>query len=424
MKWLKPGLVLLFVFFHLPLVADQKAPAGTIVIKFFGILGPVTGSQDTAGTVGIEVTGSKIASPVIGSKTVSPVIELRSSNQAIAAVPPTVTPTQGNAVFVVKTGSVTSPTEVTITAQVGTSSKRATLQILPPKLSGVGCDQPANVIPQKPLKCWAWLDGLAAEAITVALSSGLPAATVPSNATIPKDARKETFQVKAEPIAQSASVQVSATYAGVTKSISVTVLPVALESLTISPSTVVGGNDTTLAVKLTAPPPQSGLVVKFSQQPTGYMYFNTLLVSMTMTAQFYSFPIRPAGVSSPTSVTITASSNLLTAGDARQATLQIMPATLQSINISPDHFSNVPLGGQQAKVTIWLNGYEPQNDTMDIQYSGDTQITGPSPVPFKYLSTTDFTVTVSPCSVQPTCTVFVKARYHGTEKQTSATVTH
>jgi hypothetical protein len=73
-------LILLFVFFNLPLVADQKGPAETIVIKFVGILGPVTGSQDTAGRVDIEVTGSKTASPVIGSKTASAAIELRSSN--------------------------------------------------------------------------------------------------------------------------------------------------------------------------------------------------------------------------------------------------------------------------------------------------------------------------------------------------------
>ena len=422
MRWLKLGLVLLFVFFNLPLVADQKGPAGTIVIKFVGILGPVTGSQDTAGRVDIELTGPKIGAPVI---------ELRSSNQGLAAVPLTVTPAQGSAVFVVKTGSVTKPTDVTITAQVGSSSKSATLQILPPKLSGLGCDQPANVIPQKPLKCWAWLDGLAAEAITVNLSTSLPVATVPPNVTISRGANKETVQVKAEPIAQSALVRVSGTYAGVTKSISVTVLPVALESLTISPSTVVAGERPVLNVKLTAPPPQSGVVVKISAQVTAShgevgglpaVLFHSS--SITMNTESYGLPVQTYGVSSPTWVTITASSDLVSAGDARHVTLQVLPATLQSIIIEPDHFSNVPLGGQQAKVTIWLTGSDRGDGMVDIQYSGDTQITGPARAGFHpYNNVTNVTVTVSPCSVQPTCTVFVKARYHGAEKQTSATVT-
>jgi hypothetical protein len=419
MRWLKPGLVLFFVFFNNTLVADQKGPAGTIVIKFVGILGPVTGSQETVGRVDLEFTGSKIASPVI---------ELRSSNQGIAAVPLTVTPTQGSAVFVVKTGPVTKPTDVTITAQVGKSSKSAVLHILPPKLSLLGCDQPSNVIPQKPLKCTAWLDGLAAEAITVDLSTSLPVATVPPNVTIPRGEKKQTFQVKAEPIAQSAPVRVSATYAGVTKSAPFTVLPVALESLTISAGTVVGGEKPILNVKLTAPPPQSGLIVKLQVTPQNGPMEWSVPSSITMKTESYGFPVQPSGVSSPTSVAITASSDILTAGDARRVTLQVLPATLQSISIEPGHFSNVPLGGQQAKVTLGLNGWaccglgRPYEE-VDIQYGGDTQITGPARVGFKYFNATDFTLTVSPCSVQPTCTVFVKARYHGKEMQTSATVT-
>lgn len=410
--------LLFFTLFSLPLVGDQKA--GTVVIKNFGILGPVTGSQDTGGRVDIEVTGAKITSPVI---------ELRSSNPGIAAVPLTVTPSQGSAIFVVKTSPVTKATDVIITAQVGASSKSATLQILPPKLSVLGCDQPANVIPQKPLTCTAWIDGLAAEAINVSLSTSLPAAIVPPSVTIRRGERKETFQVKAEPIAQSATVRVSATYAGVTQSVPITVQPVALESLAISPATVVGGNEIELTVKLTAPPPSSGLVVKFSAQPQIWWDWNPqwgwdLPQSITMKTESYSFRARPMGVSSPTTVTITASSNLLTAGDARQVTLQIVPAALQSMSIDPDHFSNVPLGGQQAKVVLGLNGYAPfrQSDTMDIQYSGDTQISGPARVGFTYQNATDFKVTVSPCSVQPTCTVVVKARYRGVEKQISAKV--
>jgi hypothetical protein len=187
-----------------------------------------------------------------------------------------------------------------------------------------------------------------------------------------------------------------------------------------------------LNVKLTAPPPQSGLVIKFSAQVTashgevgGLPAVLLPSSSITMNTESYGFPVPTYGVSSPTWVTITASSDLLSAGDARHVALQVLPATLQSISVSPDHFSNVPLGGQQAKVTVFLNGYHGYVEMLDLQYGGDTQITGPAHVGFPhYTNATDFTVTVSPCSVQPTCTVFVKARYHGTEKQTSATVTH
>jgi hypothetical protein len=410
--------ILVLLSFDVAHAVDQKG--GTVLIKNIGILGPVTGSQETAGRVDIEVTGPKIASPVI---------ELRSSNQGIASVPMTVTPSQGSAIFVVKTSPVTKPTDVTITAQVGTSSKSATLQILPPKFNVLGCDLPANVIPQKPLKCTAWLDGLAAEAITVNLSTSLPtAATVPPNVTIPRGANKQTFQVRAEPIAQAATVRVSGTYAGVTQSVPITVLPVALESLTVSPASIVGGNQFQLGVKLTAPPPQSGLVVKFSTQVSNQDLIGlSVPSSVTFKNEADSIPLTPSGVNSPTTVTITASSNLLTAGDSRVVTLKVLPATLQSISIEPNHFSNVPLGGQEAKVSLWLDGWlccglGAPYESAEIQYSGDTQVIGPAHVRFKYFNATDFTVKVSPCSVQQTCTVFIKAKIHG-EKQTSATVT-
>lgn len=409
--------ILVLLSFDVALAADQKG--GTVVIKNIGILGPVTGSQDTGGRVDIEVTGPKIGALVI---------ELRSSNQGIAAVPLTVTPTQGSAVFVVKTAPVTKPTDVTITAQVGASSKSAVLQILPPKLSALGCDYPANVIPQKPLKCTAWLDGLAAEAITVNLSTDLPVANVPPNVTIRRGEHKETFQVQAQPIAQSATVRVSATYAGVTKSAPLTVLPVALQSLALIQGTVVAGNPVQLMVTLTAPAPQSGLLVKFSSNASDQWLVALRDQTIKASNVEEGFSYQSYGVSSPTSMTITASSDLLTAGDARQVMLQLLPATLQSISIDPNHFANVPLGGQQAKVSLWLNGYAccglgTPIDQVEIQYSGDTQITGPARVGFKYFNATDFTVTVSPCSVQQTCTVLVKARYHGKEMQASATVT-
>src|SRR2546428_5175739 len=174
-------------------------------------------------------------------------------------------------------------------------------------------------------------------------------------------------------------------------------------------------------VTLSAPAPESGVLVKFSADHSWLLSLRDQTIEASKVQEGFSFA--SAGVSSPISMVITASSDLISAGDVRQVMLQLLPAMLQSITIEPDHFSNVPLGGQQAKVTIWLNGYSPYGAQLDIQYSGDTQITGPARVGFKYANATDFTVTVSPCSVQPTCTVFVKARFLGKEMQTSATVT-
>src|SRR5213594_2587918 len=150
------------------------ATAPQPVIKSIGILGPIPGSQDTAGQVEIE-SGRALAGQTIN---------LQSSNPGVAQVPLTATLVQGTATFAVKTFPVKTPTDVTITAQIGSSSKSAILRVLPPKLSVLGCDIPPNVSPYKPLKCTAWLDGLAPEATAVTLWSSLPVAIVPASVTI------------------------------------------------------------------------------------------------------------------------------------------------------------------------------------------------------------------------------------------------
>src|SRR5438445_2652401 len=209
------------VLFTLFLAATATAPHPSVSIKNFGIFGPVTGGNETPGRVDLEITGAML----------TPVISLQSSNPGVASVPATARPTVGyTAIFMVKVEPVVSTTEVTITATVGQSVKTATLTILPPKLAMLACDQPANVYPTKPLPCTVWLDGKAAETANIQLATSAPHTTIPFGAAmLPKGLLKTRFQVYADPIAQSVSGSVSATYAGVTKSTPITVMPVALK---------------------------------------------------------------------------------------------------------------------------------------------------------------------------------------------------
>jgi hypothetical protein len=413
------------VAFVLLAAVDQKQPTlGTNVIKSFSIMTPVTGSHDALALLELQLNGVTREALII---------ELVSSNQAIAAVPLTVRPPQGttSVPLTVKTGPVASPADVTITAKLGNSTKTATLQVLPPKLGGVGCDQPANVIPAKPLNCTVWLDGMAAEDIVVGLSTSVSAALAPHNVTVRRRRSKEAFQINAEPIAQSAAVQLSAAYAGVTKSVPITVLPVALESLSIAPDSVLGaccGPGPRLTLVLTAAPPSAGLPVKLSAKVTashGESLPVQLPDSVTVknTKEFYlSFNTLPVG--STTWVTVTARSDFFNDSDVKTATLKVMPAMLKTALFNHQAFSNVPLGGQQAIVTVVLTGLPPENGApVDLQYGGDTQVTGPVRVVIpKNKFDAPASVTISPCSVQTLCTVTVTARYLGSTVKASATV--
>jgi hypothetical protein len=394
--------------------------ADPVVIKSIAILGPITGSQDTAGQVEIDVKG--LAAPSL--------VNLQSSDPRVAAVPQTIS-ARGVTTFVVKTFPVTSPTDVTITAQISTLSKSATLRVLPPKLVVLGCDLPETVAPGKPLNCTAWLDGKAAEDISVSASSSSAFIIVPDHVTIPKGANKGGFQVTAQPIAQSVSGQVSIAYARVTKSQTVTVMPVALEKITTPTSTMHGGlHGVPLKATLTSPAPQSGLKVKVSVQVTSPqgapmpIKLNDSVIEVQEGRKDGVVNFSTSLVSVPTSVTFTGSTQFAGDNESRQVLFTVLPADLDRVAINPSSFSHVPLGGDQATVTVQLNGDAGGNTWIDIAYSGDTQITGPARIQIPYdHHKASFNVTVSPCSVSATCKVIVTGTYLGKQKQATATVT-
>lgn len=407
------------LFFTSFFAATATRPPERVVIKDLAISARVVGGIEAPGTVELEITGMV---PI-------PPIQLRSSNPAIAAVPDTVRPTQGTrAAFAVKTVPVTSDSDVTITASVGASVKTATLNILAPQLAGLLCDQQGKVFPAKPLTCTVLLNGLAAEDINVQLATTALDAIIPDHVTIPKKSPKSTFQITARPIAQSTSGQVSATYGRVTKSRPIRVMPVALLALDTS-AQVRGGDSPMLWVELTAPAPQPDLTVKlWAAMPgaPGATIPISLPSSVSVPAGhnayksgFYAYP-----VSAQVAVTIFASSNFFNADDVVQTTVTILPATIKTVALQPNQFSNVPLGGVSASVLLTAEGNSPQDAFANLQYGGDTQIQGPAQI---HMPTQTGTITlpginISPCSVKASCIVTVTATYAGKQVQGSAMV--
>ena len=105
----------------------------------------------------------------------------------------------------------------------------------------------------------------------VSLSSSNPSsATVPATITVPGSSASATFPVTTVSVSSSTAVTISAVYGGVTQSSPLTVNPpvdpppVALVSLSLSPSSVVGGSGSTGTVTLSGPAPSGGALVSLS----------------------------------------------------------------------------------------------------------------------------------------------------------------
>lgn len=103
--------------------------------------------------------------------------------------------------------------------------------------------------------------------VVVNIASSIAAAQVPASITIPANASSANFTVATSSVSTLTAGNISANYNSVTKSATITLLPpasAALTSLTLNPSTVVGGASSTGRVTLSAPAPSGGIVVNLS----------------------------------------------------------------------------------------------------------------------------------------------------------------
>ncbi|MCS7300633.1 MAG: S8 family serine peptidase [Fimbriimonadales bacterium] len=159
----------------------------------------------------------------------------------------------------------------------------------------------------------------------VNLSSSNPSvAATPSSVTVPAGATSANFTVSTSAVTSSTNVTITASANGVTRQATLTVNPanqsVSLQSLTISPNTVIGGSTATGTVTLTSPAPAGGVVVTLrSSNPNRASVPATITIPAGATSANFTIRTTPAFFSI-TTVTITATYN----GVSRSAQLTII----------------------------------------------------------------------------------------------------
>lgn len=141
----------------------------------------------------------------------------------------------------------------------------------PAVLSGVGVS-PSSITGGQSASGTVTLTGAApATGAVVSLASANPAASVPSSVTVPPAASSANFVVNTSTVSSTTVGNITATYAGVNKSATLTVnapAPAALSSLTLNPSTVVGGSSSVGTVTLNKITSTPLLVTLTSNKPT------------------------------------------------------------------------------------------------------------------------------------------------------------
>jgi hypothetical protein len=158
----------------------------------------------------------------------------------------------------------------------------------------------------------------------VSLSSSTAAAVVPPSVTIAQGSASATFDIATSTVSSQTVGTLTASYDGISKAATFTVNPpppppaVALSSLTLSPTSVVGGSTATGTVQLTIGAPAGGTTVTLSSSNTNVA---TLPASVTVAAgtTSASFTVTTKTLKRNTNVTIGSSY----AGVTKTAVLQV-----------------------------------------------------------------------------------------------------
>jgi hypothetical protein len=162
----------------------------------------------------------------------------------------------------------------------------------------------------------------------VTLSSANPSiVSVPSSVLVAAGASSATFGVNTSAVTANTAVTITATYAGVSRTTTLTVTPAStttasLSAVSVSPTSVVGGTTAQGTITLTGGAPSGGAVVTLTSANTSVVSVPTSVVVPAGSSNA-TFGVNTSAVTANTGVTITATY----AGISRTTTLTVTPAS-------------------------------------------------------------------------------------------------
>jgi hypothetical protein len=177
-------------------------------------------------------------------------------------------------------------------------------------------------------------------------SSDQSAVPLPASVPMPANTAWTQFMIQAGQVTSPTPVTLSATFNGTTTSMQLTVLPPSLRSVSISPSSISGGAAAWAIVMLNGEAPAGGAVVRLSSDSAALSPPGTVTVAPQDFSA--SFPLPTNAVAAPTTATLTASWNGVSAQGQVTVLPQPQPA---SLTLSPTSTVGQS-GGSFATVTI------------------------------------------------------------------------
>jgi len=259
------------------------------------------------------------------------------------------------------------------------------------------------------------LSGLApAGGAQVTLSSSSASASIPASVTVPAGSTTATFTISTSAVATSTPVTISASYGGTSASASLTVTPALprVSSLTLNPTSAIGGSQSTATVMLSGPAPGGGAqVILLTNNQAANVPASVTVPAASITA---TFTISTSAVATSTVVTISASYG----GGSASASLIVTPPTVSSLTLNP---TSVVGGVQSSTGTVTLSGAAPAGGAQVILLSSNGAASVPASVTIP-AGSSSATFAVNTSIVLLSTSATISASYNNTTQSASLAV--
>ncbi len=276
---------------------DMDTPSGTVVLTELRV-------QPNEGVGGaFTATGTVTLSGPAGAPTA---IILSSDNgHAIPPLSVTIPAGASEATFPITTLNPPSRQIATISANLGTSTKNATLTLNPNVLIGLDLAEPAVTGGATATGIVRLLAPAPPGGIVVTLSTDTPVVVIPPSVTVPNGETSATFSIQTFPTHSALSATIEAVLNSFNQKVEIIVLPPVVFSTTVTPREVTGGSSATFRVFLTGAAPPGGYLVRlFSSHPNVASMPATVIVAAGST--FVDVTVTTAPVQAAVDVTLTA----------------------------------------------------------------------------------------------------------------------
>jgi hypothetical protein len=251
-----------------------------------------------------------------------------------------------------------------------------------------------------------------ADGAVVTLTSSSDAAIVPATVTIASGSTTQAFDIQTVATPGTTSATITASYAGVSKTATFTIGKLALQALSLSASTAIGGSRLAGTISLAAAAPGEGVQVLLASSSPTVVVPTAVTIPGGDTARTFDI----VTLDSPAPVVATITATLAYSGSTKTATLTVARLALQSVSFGIDA---VP-GGLQLTGTVALTVATPVDAIVSLSSNSAAATVPPSAtVPTGAISQT---FEISTVNEPPTKTVTIVAGYAGTRQSATLTV--